>query len=90
MVEKIKSILQPYPRRKDYFLADDSLFPSTHPISEKNLTKAIRGAFERTITGKKGKKSSPDILPKQLVEICLKHLKERSDPILSHACPVIT
>jgi hypothetical protein len=76
-------MLQPYPRRKGEFLADDKLLPSANPISEKKLNNAIRGAFERTITGKKGKKSSPDIPPKQLVEMCLKHLKERSDPILN-------
>jgi len=83
MVRKSKSILQPYPRRKGDFLADDKLFPSANPISKRSFNKAIRGAFERIITGKKGEKISPDVPPKQLVEICLKHLKERSDPILS-------
>lgn len=83
MAKKSKSILQPYPRKKGDFLADNKLFPPANPISEKNLNKAIRGAFDRTTTGKKGNKTSPNIPPKQLVDICLKHLKERSDPILS-------
>ncbi len=83
MAKGHKSGLQPYPRREGEFFADDKLFPKADPISKEKLNNAIKRAFERTITKKKGRKSTIHISPSELVEMCLKHLKERSDPILS-------
>lgn len=83
MSKQKKYNLQPYPRRSGDFLANDQLFPKAPPISENNMEKAINLAFNRIITKKSGKIISPIIHPNELVDICLKHLKERSDPILS-------
>lgn len=77
--------LQPYPREKGGgLLADDSLFPPPDsPISEAALLQAVDGAFARCIKDKKGDaKPLPDS-PEQLVELCIRHLRERSDPVLS-------
>jgi hypothetical protein len=83
MVRKIKSDLQPYPRRTGEYLADDSLFPKSDPLEETKFRLAIEAAFKRTLTKKKGEKTSLELSPAELVNMCLKHLKERSDPILS-------
>jgi hypothetical protein len=75
--------LQPYPRREGEFLAADSMFPKSAPITDKKLNQAIKSAFDRILTKKKGLKKSTELSPEKLVQICMNHLKERSDPILS-------
>ena len=83
MAKKSTRNLQTYPRRDGEYLAKDSLFPKSSPINNEHFERAIELAFERTLIEKKGKRKSLDLSPDQLVEMCLKHLKERSDPIIS-------
>jgi hypothetical protein len=75
--------IQSYPRRDD-FLAKDELFPRLKtPVNDAELSGAIRRAFERCLKDKRGNVTSLPELPEELVALCLQHLKERSDPILS-------
>lgn len=75
--------IQPYPRRDD-FLAKEELFPRPQSaIKPSELTEAIRRAFERCLKDKRGNVTTLPSSDEQLVELCLQHLKERSDPILS-------
>lgn len=81
---KSAASLQPYPREKDDVLAAHSLFPRLKPpITDKQLETAIDHAFSRCVRDKKGKIKPIADTPQKLVAQCLKHLKERSDPILS-------
>jgi len=74
--------LQQYPRED--FLAHPSLFPRpTTAIEDRKLTTAIRNAFERSLKDKQGNLATLSRTPTELVRLCLQHLKERSDPILS-------
>ncbi len=76
--------LQPYPREGNTLLASSKLFPIKHPpLDEKVVDKSIDDAFNRCIKDKKGSKKSIIFSPEQLVSMTLKHLKERSDPILN-------
>ena len=83
MPKKVKYSLQPYPRREGNFLAVDYLFPQSPKMLKERFIISIQKAFKRTLTKKEGKQRSPEIPPVKLVDICLQHLKERSDPILS-------
>jgi hypothetical protein len=75
--------IQNYPRRDDY-LAKDELFPRPKKaISSDELSKAIARAYERCLKDKKGNTVELSKTPEELVELCLQHLKERSDPILN-------
>jgi hypothetical protein len=75
--------IQNYPRRDDY-LAKDKLFPRPQtPIASEQLSHAIAKAFERCLKDKRGNTTELHETPGELVELCLQHLKERSDPILS-------
>ncbi len=84
MAHNSKIQLQPYPREANSLLSANFLFPRKEPvISQKVLDQSIDTAFKRCLKNKKGvfkeyKKSSSE-----LVKLTLKHLKERSDPILS-------
>ena len=75
--------MQLYPRDDDY-LASDYLFPRPNKkVKVNELSEAIKKAFERSFKDKKG---DTTVLPQsvdELVFLCLRHLKERSDPILS-------
>ncbi|MGA2802456.1 MAG: hypothetical protein ABSE97_08845 [Verrucomicrobiota bacterium] len=78
---KIK--IQNYPRRDDY-LAKDKIFPRPKtPITSDQLFQAITKAFERCLKDKRGNVVELPRSPEELVQLCLQHLKERSDPILS-------
>jgi hypothetical protein len=80
-----KRTLQSYPRRAD-FLAQDSLFPRLEePLSKEVLKDCIDRAFVRSLTNKKGDLTTAASTPGELVNTCIKHLKERSDPILGPA-----
>lgn len=75
--------MQAYPRDDDY-LADDKLFPRPKgKVTTDELSQAITKAFERSFKDKQGNTTTLAQTPKELVELCLRHLKERSDPILS-------
>jgi len=79
-----KKNFQGYPRREEDYLASDTLFPRpTTNIAPAQLSQAISKAFERSLKDKKGNTVIPPKTPDKLVQLCLQHLKERSDPILS-------
>ncbi len=83
---KIKGTsLQPYPRRQpDGYLADDSLFPLPESsITAEQLNAAITRAFERALKNKSGEEKKLPQSPEELVTLCLQHLRQRSDPVLS-------
>ncbi|MBE0640268.1 MAG: hypothetical protein IH598_17270 [Bacteroidales bacterium] len=81
---KLKLQLQPYPREGTSLLAANYLFPQKHPkLSDTVLESSIDNAFQRCLKNKKGELKTIDADPKTLVNQTLKHLKERSDPILS-------
>ncbi len=81
--QKLKFTLQSYPRRTGGYVANDDLFPLPKPLNNNKLSGAVRAAFERSLRNKKGNLLSPHLTPHELVKTCLRHLKERSDPILS-------
>jgi hypothetical protein len=75
--------LQKYPRRPDY-LAEDSLFPlPRHQLTKRQLEPAIEKAFVRCLKNKKGETPQLPQTPEELVKLCIRHLRERSDPVLS-------
>jgi hypothetical protein len=78
------SQLSAYPRRTGGYLAEDSLFPKpAEPLAREIIAKAIVRAFERCLMNKQGEIVPPPQTPKELVSSCLKHLRERGDPIIS-------
>jgi hypothetical protein len=85
MATKKGASLQAYPRRQpDGYLADDSLFPlPAQSLTARQLDDAITRAFERSLKSKSGDAAKLPQTPKDLVALCLKHLRERSDPVLS-------
>jgi hypothetical protein len=75
--------MQGYPRAEDY-LADGKLFPRPKgKVNPDELSLAITKAFERSFKDKQGNTTELAQSPEALVLLCLRHLKERSDPILS-------
>ncbi|MBI3981012.1 hypothetical protein HY345_03350 [Candidatus Microgenomates bacterium] len=79
-----KFTLQPYPREGDTLLSAHGLFPKQDlPLTDKEVLVAVEIAFKRTITDKKGSLRRVNSSPKELVDLCIKHLKLRSCPILS-------
>jgi len=82
---KIKGpTLQPYPRQGTSLLSDPALFPLLQPsMDESVISAAIRTAFERCLTDKKGRLKRNIDSPKALVDLTIKHLQERSDPVLT-------
>ncbi len=75
--------LQNYPRRYDY-LVDDSLLPKPETsITPEQLEDSIKLAFERCLKIKSGETTQLPHTPDELVKLCIKHLRERSDPVLS-------
>jgi hypothetical protein len=85
MSRRKPSSLQPYPRRADgAYLADDSLFPKPErPLEAEKLRESIKRAFERCLKNKKGETVQLPQSPEELVKLCILHLKERGDPVLS-------
>lgn len=80
---KNQQALQPYPREKSDFLAAKELFPSLNPpMKIDELQTAIKKAFERAKKNKKGEEATLPDTSTKLVKLCLKHLKERSDPVM--------
>lgn len=84
MLPSQKLQLQPYPREGTSLLAANFLFPQKNPkLPETMLETSIDNAFQRCLKNKRGEIKTFDSDPKSLVNQTLKHLKERSDPILS-------
>lgn len=85
MSRRKPSSLQPYPRRAEGgYLASDSLFPRPErPLETEKLRLSIRRAFERSLKNKKGETVRLAQTPEELVRLCIQHLKERGDPVLS-------
>lgn len=82
--KKNPSALQGYTREADQILAAHSLFPRFSPkMSGTALGNAIDAAFARCVSNKQGKLKPVADSPEKLVTECIRHLKERSDPILS-------
>jgi len=76
--------LQPYPREGTSLLSADYLYPKKDPPIEISLLdSAVDNAFQRCLRNKRGEFKPITSDPKMLVQQTLKHLKERSDPILS-------
>lgn len=77
------SIRQSYPREDDSTLAKSVLFPKLNPpLSQPALQQAIERAFERAKKNKTGENFKVPDNPKELVDMCLKHIQERTDPVL--------
>jgi hypothetical protein len=76
--------LQPYPRVEDSLLAKPDLFPlPKSPMNVDAIAKCVDAAFARCNLKKSGKKRSLADSPEKLVNLCIEHLKTRSDPIIS-------
>lgn len=75
---------QPYPRESNSSLASFSLFPKhASPLSAADLQEAIERAYLRALKNKKGDLLAVPSTPEKLVNECIRHLKKRSDPILT-------
>jgi hypothetical protein len=76
--------LQPYPREGQSLLSAGSLYPRKTPsIAGKEMDEIVDLAFQRCFKNKKGDTRLYKETPQSLVTSTIKHLKERSDPILS-------
>lgn len=73
---------QPYLRDSGSLLSLSSMYPKPSPLPIEALDNAIKKAFERSLTTKKGNRRTVPDTPEKLVSLCLKHLKERTDPIV--------
>jgi hypothetical protein len=75
---------QNYPRIDGELLAREELFPKQNPpLSLTSIDTAIEAAFARCKKSKTGEEHRVPETPEELVALCINHLKERSDPILS-------
>jgi hypothetical protein len=84
MARKVPYSLQDYPRVRGGFLAEYGLFPKSEPPFSMDIAdEAIKRAFARAGKNKKGDELRVYRTPAELVKLCIHHLKERSDPILS-------
>lgn len=84
MARRGEQSLQNYPRIDGGLLARDELFPKQlPPLSLSSIDKAIDAAFTRCKKSKTGEELEVQETPEELVSLCISHLKERSDPILS-------
>ena len=83
VAQKVKSFAQPYPREEKLLIAAHSLFPECRPsLSDNKIISAIEKAFDRSRRNKVGNIRQVPSSPEELVNLCLEHLKERSDPVL--------
>ncbi len=77
-------VLQPYPRESNTLLSDSELFPiPDQKLNEDIIKSSIMISFDRCHKNKVGKEKDKIDTPEKWVELTIKHLKERSDPILS-------
>ena len=78
-----RSTRQKYPREETTELANISLFPKASPtLPIPVLHECIKSAFERSKKTKTGEDSKIPKTTEELVELCINHLEERSDPVL--------
>jgi len=78
------STLQPYPRKEKSFLAKPELFPDlVPPMTKEIIDQCVDRAFQRCILKKSGEKRIVADSPEDLVELCIEHLRTRSDPIIN-------
>ncbi len=75
--------IQQYPRRDDFLAADELFAPPRTALHPSRLSDAVKRAFERCLTDKTGTRITVHATPEELVERCIAHLTQRSDPILS-------
>lgn len=76
--------LQPYPREGNTLLSAGLLYPQKKPQLDFDIIdETITTAFKRCTKNKQGEIKSVNDNPEALVKSTIKHLKERSDPILS-------
>jgi hypothetical protein len=60
------------------------MFPKLNPpLSDEQITRGVERAFERARKNKEGDVIEQPETAKALVELCLKHLRDRTDPILT-------
>lgn len=77
-------VLQPYPREANTLLSDSALFPMpSQKLSEEVIKSSIKISFDRCLKNKVGREKAKIDTPEKWVDLTLKHLKERSDPILN-------
>lgn len=81
MAQKVDA-RQPYLRDSGSLLSLSSMYPRPAPLTIEFLHTAIKAAFARSLKTKKGKQKNIPDTPEKLVNLCLKHLKERTDPIV--------
>jgi hypothetical protein len=74
--------LQSYPRESNYIIKQTILPKLSPPLSDAAIQSAIKNAFERMQKTRRGKKRDLFDKPSKLVTACLKHLKERYDPVI--------
>jgi len=76
--------LQQYPRVEGLLLAMSELFPPlSPPMSMSTIEQCVDRAFQRYGLKKSGKKRAIADSPEALVELCIDHLRTRSDPVIS-------
>lgn len=75
--------MQTYARTEGEVLSDDNLYAIPPPMDTKSIDLIIDRAFQRSGLDKTGKTKMRRDTPEQLIDQCIKHLRERSDPILS-------
>ncbi len=75
--------LQNYDREAGSLLLKHALLPKLNPpLDNEAIRAAIERAFERTRKTRRGNEGRVIDTPEELVKTCLKHLKERNDPII--------
>ena len=81
---KPRTTLQQYPREKGQLIAIAELFPIQKPVLNFDAIQVcIDHAYERCLLKKSGGKRNTADNPEKLANLCLEHLRTRSDPILS-------
>jgi hypothetical protein len=76
--------LQQYPRIESLLLARPEMFPPlSPPMSMRQVIDCVDRAFQRCSLKKSGKKRVVADSPETLVELCIEHLRTRSDPIIN-------
>jgi len=77
-------ILQEYPRVEGLLLARRELFPPLRPpLSTDLIVDCIDRAFQRCSLKTSGKRRIVADSPEALVELCIDHLRTRSDPVIN-------
>ncbi len=76
--------LQPYPREGNSLLSANFLFPCKNPpLPLELIDECIDDGFKRCLKNKRGEFKNQIESPESLIKSTIKHLRERSDPILN-------